>query len=98
MIEFKKTIEFPKGTFYKQLVDAYSFNNNCKKTWNDMWKEYDEFFYSNRMITLEFLLYSHPEEYKECFKQFENNNVYNLISDENGTIDIWGYKYTKEEA
>lgn len=50
------------------------------------------------MITLEFLLYSHPEEYKECFKQFENNNVYNLISDENGTIDIWGYKYTKEEA
>ncbi len=58
----------------------------------------DEFFYSNRMITLEFLLYSHPKEYKECFKQFENNNVYNLISDENGTIDIWGYKYTKEEA
>ena len=50
MIEFKKTIEFPKGTFYKQLVDAYSFNNNCKKTWNDMWNEYDEFFYSNLEI------------------------------------------------
>lgn len=50
MIEFKKTIEFPKGTFYKQLVDAYSFNNNCKKTWNDLWKEYDEFFYSNLEI------------------------------------------------
>ncbi len=31
MIEFKKTIEFPKGTFYKQLVDAYSFNDNCKR-------------------------------------------------------------------
>lgn len=47
MIEFKKISEFPKGTLYKQLVDAYSFNDNCKKTWDYMWKEHDEFFYSN---------------------------------------------------
>ena len=52
MIEFKKTSEFPKGTLYKQLVDAYSFNDNCKKTWDDMWKEHDEFFYSNLDFTI----------------------------------------------
>lgn len=58
----------------------------------------DAFFYHNRMTTLEFLLYSHPEEYKACFKTFENNNVYNLVLDENGDIDILGYKYKKAIA
>lgn len=47
MIEFKKISEFPKGTLYNQLVDAYSFNVNCQKAWDQMWKEYDNFFYSN---------------------------------------------------
>ena len=47
MIEFEKTSEFPEGTLYNQLIDAYSFNDNCKKAWNDMWMEYDHFFYSN---------------------------------------------------
>lgn len=47
MIEFKKISDFPKGTLYNQLVDAYSFNNNCRKFWDSMWKEYDDFFYSN---------------------------------------------------
>lgn len=47
MIEFKKISDFPKGTLYNQLVDAYSFNNKCRKFFDSMWKEYDEFFYSN---------------------------------------------------
>ena len=47
MIEFRNISSFTKGTLYKQLVDAYSFNENCKRNWNDMWKEYDDFFYSN---------------------------------------------------
>ncbi len=51
MIEFKKISEFPKGTLYQQLVDAYSFNDHCKKAWDDLWKEYDEFFYMNLDIT-----------------------------------------------
>jgi len=50
MIEFKKTIEFPRGTLYNQLVDAYSFNNECRKTWDTMWKDYDNFFYDNPEI------------------------------------------------
>lgn len=47
MIEFKKISDFPKGTLYKQLVDAYSFNEECQKNWDQMWHEYDEFFYDN---------------------------------------------------
>lgn len=47
MIEFKKISEFPRGTLYEQLEDAYSFNKNCKEYWNTMWQEYDDFFYSN---------------------------------------------------
>ena len=47
MIEFKKISDFPKGTLYNQLVDAYSFHSDCKIYWDKMWKEYDDFFYSN---------------------------------------------------
>ena len=50
MIEFKKVSEFPRGTLYNQLVDAYSFNDNCIKTWNNSWKEYDNYFYDNLEI------------------------------------------------
>lgn len=38
MIEFKKISDFPKCTLYNQLVDAYSFNNNCQKHWDKMWR------------------------------------------------------------
>lgn len=47
MIEFKKISDFPKGTLYNQLVDAYSFHKDCKVNWGHNWKEYDDFFYSN---------------------------------------------------
>ena len=47
MVEFKRISEFPSGTLYNQLVDAYSFNDEFKKVWDAMWKEYDDFFYSN---------------------------------------------------
>lgn len=47
MIEFKKISEFPSGTLYHQLVDAYSFCTDCRKNWDKMWREYDEFFYKN---------------------------------------------------
>lgn len=47
MVEFKKISEYPKGTLYRQLVDAYSFSNECQKNWDSMWLEYDDFFYSN---------------------------------------------------
>ena len=60
MIEFKKTTEFPRGTLYNQLVDAYSFNEECRKTWDTTWKEYDDFLYdtpfSGKYIDYEIIL------------------------------------------
>lgn len=47
MIEFRKITEFPRGTLYNHLVDAYSFNKECRKTWDTLWKEYDNYFYDN---------------------------------------------------
>ena len=47
MLEFKKITDYSRGTLYNQLVDAYSFNDECRKTWNKMWKDYDDFFYDN---------------------------------------------------
>lgn len=47
MIKFEKISSFKKGTLYSLLVDAYSFDQNCIKYWDKMWKEYDEYFYSN---------------------------------------------------
>ena len=47
MIEFKKIGEFPRGTLYNQLVDAYSFDDEYRKAWDTSWKEYDDYFYNN---------------------------------------------------
>ena len=50
MIEFRKTTEFPKGTLYNQLVDAYSFDERCRKAWDTMWRKHDDFFYGHPEI------------------------------------------------
>jgi RimJ/RimL family protein N-acetyltransferase len=47
MLEFRKISEFPRGTLYNQLVDAYSIYDECKKIWDTSWKEYDNYFYDN---------------------------------------------------
>lgn len=50
MIKFVEISNYPKGTLWKQLIDAYYFNDNCKKFFNKSWKEYDDFFYSHLEI------------------------------------------------
>lgn len=50
MIEFKRINEFSISILYDQLVDAYSFNDECRKNWDIMWKEHDDFFYRNPSI------------------------------------------------
>lgn len=47
MLEFRCISEFPRRTLYNQLVDAYSFDSNCKMIWGKDWLEYDDFFYDN---------------------------------------------------
>ena len=47
LTEFKKITEFPRGTIYDILQDAYSFDQRNKEIWDENWKETDDFFYDN---------------------------------------------------
>lgn len=47
MIEFKKFSNFPRGTMYDMLQDAYSYDERNRLLWDSNWKESDDFFYDN---------------------------------------------------
>lgn len=63
-----------------------------------MFVKKENILYHNRMVILEFLLYSHPNEFKECFKSFDADNTLILVEDDAGDINIWGYTYKKVSA
>ena len=46
-MEFGKFSEFPKGTVYDILCDAYSYDAHFKEMWEDNWKDTDDFIYGN---------------------------------------------------
>ena len=50
MLEFKRLTDFPRGTMYDILQDAYSYDSRNKEIWDDNWKESDDFFYDNPEI------------------------------------------------
>ena len=50
MLEFRKFTDFPRGTIYNILQDAYSYDARNKEIWKDSWKESDDFFYDNPEI------------------------------------------------
>ena len=50
MIEFRKISEFPRGTLYNILADAYSFDERNRQIWDANWTETDDFFYDNPEI------------------------------------------------
>ena len=50
MIEFKKITDFPRGTIYDLLKDAYSYDKRNQQIWDGNWKETDDFFYDNPPI------------------------------------------------
>lgn len=39
MIEYKSFTDFPRGTMYAILKDAYSYDFRNKEVWNENWKE-----------------------------------------------------------
>ena len=50
MVTFRKVAEFPRGTLYDILVDAYSFDSRNRAIWDENWHEFDDFFYDNPQI------------------------------------------------
>jgi ribosomal protein S18 acetylase RimI-like enzyme len=49
-IEFKKVSDFERGTLYKLLKDAYSFDCRYEKKDSLNWQEFDNFFFDNLQI------------------------------------------------
>ena len=47
MIEFRKFTDFPRGTLYDILSDAYSFDERNRRIWDANWQETDDFFYDH---------------------------------------------------
>ena len=47
MIGFRRITEFPRGTLYDILADAYSFDERNRQIWDGNWKETDDFFYDH---------------------------------------------------
>lgn len=50
MLEFKSILDFPRGTLYQQLKDAYSFDKRYEEQFDCSWQEYDSFFYNHESI------------------------------------------------
>ena len=50
MLEVRKFSDFPRGTMYDILCDAYSYDDRNKGIWDSNWKESDDFFYENPEI------------------------------------------------
>ncbi len=50
MITFRRITEFPRGTIYEILQDAYSYDFRNKEIWDDNWRESDAFLYDNPNI------------------------------------------------
>ena len=50
MVEFRKFSEFPRGTMYDILRDAYSYDARNQQIWDANWRGSDDFFYDNPHI------------------------------------------------
>ena len=46
-VEFRKFSDFPRGTLYDILQDAYSFDARNRQIWDANWKKTDDFFYEH---------------------------------------------------
>ena len=74
MIEFRKFTEFPAGTLYDILQDAYSFDPRNKEIWDANWQESDVFFYDNPKIADKYGLVTCIDDYPIGFVTWDPRN------------------------
>lgn len=75
MIEFRKFTDFPRGTLYDILQDAYSFDLRNKEIWDVNWRESDDFFYDNPEIADKYGLVTCVDEYPIGFVTWDPRNI-----------------------
>lgn len=49
-IRFRKVSDFPRGTIYSLLSQAYSFDEKYEKACREKWRRDDDFFFDNPQI------------------------------------------------
>lgn len=74
MIEFRKFTEFPRGTLYDILQDAYSFDPRNREIWDANWQESDAFFYDNPEIADKYGLVTCIDGYPIGFVTWDPRN------------------------
>ncbi len=74
MIEFRKFSEFPRGTLYDILQDAYSYDPRNKELWDENWHESDGFFYDNPDIADKYGLVTCIDGYPIGFVTWDPRN------------------------
>ena len=55
---FRSLLDFPRGTLYDILCDAYSYDARNRELWDENWRESDSFFYDNPQIAEKYCLVS----------------------------------------
>lgn len=75
MIEFKKFTDFPRGTLYDILQDAYSYDPRNKEIWDANWQESDAFFYDNPEIAEKYGLVTCIDDYPIGFVTWDPRNA-----------------------
>ena len=75
MLEFRKFSEFPRGTLYDILQDAYSYDSRNKELWDENWHESDEFFYDNPEIADNYGLVTCIDNYPIGFVTWDPRNI-----------------------
>ena len=75
MLEFRKFSEFPRGTLYDILQDAYSYDSRNKELWDENWHESDEFFYDNPEIADKYGLGTGIDNYPIGFVTWDPRNI-----------------------
>lgn len=79
MLEFRKISEFPLGTLYDILQDAYSYDSRNKDLRNDNWLETNKFFYDNPEIADRYGLVSCIDNYPIGFVTWDPRNMLEYV-------------------
>lgn len=75
MLEFRKFTDFPRGTMYDILQDAYSYDPRNKEIWNENWRSSDDFFYDNPTIAEKYGLVTCIDGYPIGFVTWDPRNA-----------------------
>jgi N-acetylglutamate synthase-like GNAT family acetyltransferase len=82
-VRFEKISDFDRGTLFKLLVQAYSFNHKWEQSLQEKWKENDNFFFDNLQVADKYAFITTLDEEPIGFAAYDPRNMpeYAIIGD-----------------